>query len=164
MTFRNVPQLEAIVVTSFVNAATSDRGALAVAGIALMQMTGVRATVVNARTTIGAWGLTKGKPVGVKVRLEGPAMYRFLASCIEVVMPKIKEFQGIRSTTGDDAGNLSFGFTPDAVAMFPEIEGLFVHGFLSSSSHSSFFRLLFFLSSPYPICSSDDRSVHEKPQ
>lgn len=104
--------------------ALKDSAAVGVAGTIVQAMTGVRATVVYSKSQEAMWGLTKDKPIGVKAKMEGPAMYRFLASCVEFVMPKIKEYKGIKRSSGDDSGNISFGFSPEAVALFPEVEGM----------------------------------------
>jgi large subunit ribosomal protein L5 len=49
-------------------------------------------------------------------------MYHFLSKCVDVVMPKIKDWRGVKGSSGDSSGNLAFGFTPEEVAMFPEVE------------------------------------------
>lgn len=56
------------------------------------------------------------------VDLKGEDMYHFLGKLITVVLPRIKDWRGVRATTGDSSGNLSFGLEPDTVALFPEIE------------------------------------------
>ena len=60
--------------------------------------------------------------MSVTADLKGEEMYHFLGKLITVVLPRIKDWRGVRATTGDSSGNLSFGLEPDAVAMFPEIE------------------------------------------
>jgi large subunit ribosomal protein L5 len=37
-------------------------------------------------------------------------------------MPKIKEWKGVKGSSGDSSGNLTFGFTPEETALFPEVE------------------------------------------
>ena len=49
-------------------------------------------------------------------------MYHFLGKLIDVVLPRIKDWNGVRATTGDNSGNLSFGLNPEVVSGFPEIE------------------------------------------
>ncbi|EWC48502.1 hypothetical protein DRE_07736 [Drechslerella stenobrocha 248] len=85
-------------------------------------VTGVKAEIRLSRKSVANWGLKKEMEISAVARMSGPAMYKFLATCIDVVMPKIKEFKGVRGTTGDRSGNLAFGFDPEIVAMFPEIE------------------------------------------
>lgn len=121
-TFRNVPKLESVVVHTMVKQALDNPAYIAVAGTVVQAITGVRAEVVYSKKQLATWGLTKDKPIGVKSEIKGPQAYRFLSSLIDVVMPRIKDYKGIKGSTGDGSGNFAFGFTPTAVQMFPEVE------------------------------------------
>jgi len=68
------------------------------------------------------WGLRSGKFCAVSTELRGEDMYHFLSKCVDVVMPRIKDWKGIKGSSGDSSGNISFGFTPEVVALFPEME------------------------------------------
>jgi len=37
-------------------------------------------------------------------------------------MPKIKDWRGVKGSSGDTSGNIAFGLTSEEVAMFPEVE------------------------------------------
>jgi len=39
-----------------------------------------------------------------------------------VVMPRIKEYKGVSGSSGDGSGDLAWGFGPDVVGVFPEVE------------------------------------------
>ena len=88
----------------------------------MQNITNVRATVYRAKHTIANFGLRRGNPCAVGVELRGGDMYDFLAKVVEVVMPKIKEFRGVSGGSGDGSGDLSFGFGPEVVGSFPEVE------------------------------------------
>ena len=49
-------------------------------------------------------------------------MYHFLSKMVDLVLPRIKDWMGVRATTGDGSGNLTFGFEPEVVSLFPEVE------------------------------------------
>ena len=49
-------------------------------------------------------------------------MYNFLAKVVEVVMPRIKDYQGVSGQSGDNSGNIAWAFGPDTVGTFPEVE------------------------------------------
>lgn len=94
-----------------------------VAGMAVQAITNVRVTTHKSRSGESSWGLVKGKQtVSVTADLKGENMYYFLNKLVTIVMPKIKDYRGIRATTGDGSGNLSLGLTPEIVGTFPEIE------------------------------------------
>ena len=57
-----------------------------------------------------------------KAELKGEEMYHFLGKLVDVVLPRIKDWPGIKGSSGDSSGNISFGLVSENVAMFPEIE------------------------------------------
>lgn len=122
MTFRNVPRLKKIHVHSFLREAGSDSAHIHVAGMVLQAITNVRATVFDAKQTIANFSLRKGKPCAVGVELRGEDMYCFLSKVVETVMPKIKEFKGVSGASGTGSGDIGWGFGPDTVGSFPEVE------------------------------------------
>ncbi len=122
ITFRNVPTLTKIHVHTFVRDAVSGSEPLHVAGMVLQAITNVRCDVFRARKTIATFGLRKGKAMAVGCELRGEDMWCFLSKLVEVVMPRIKEYEGVSGTSGDGNGNLGWGYTSDVVGMFPEVE------------------------------------------
>jgi len=122
ITFRNLPKLDGVTVHAFVREATEDSAALHVASMVIQAITGQRCTAHAARSNVQNWGLRAGKYVAVSVDLRGEEMYHFLGKLIDVVMPRIRDWRGVKGSSGDDNGNISFGFKPDVVALFPEVE------------------------------------------
>ena len=103
--------------------ALQDSDYIAAAGMAVQSITGVRATVCYSKNHIAPWGLKEDMPVAVKVHLRGMQAWRFLSSCVDIVMPRIKDYKGVKGSAGDSSGNITFGFKPEELALFPEIEG-----------------------------------------
>ena len=124
VTFQTVPMLERVTVHAFCKAVIRGGSApIHVAGMVVQAITNVRVTTHKARTSEQVWGLVQGKQtISVTADLKGENMYHFLSKLITVVMPRIKDFRGLRATTGDSSGNLSLGLTPDIVGTFPEVE------------------------------------------
>lgn len=54
------------------------------------------------------------------VTLRGARMYEFLDRLINVALPRVKDFRGIKSTGFDGHGNYSLGITEQII--FPEID------------------------------------------
>lgn len=122
ITFRNVPTIERITVHTFPKDATRESAYLHVAGMVLQAITNVRCSVHRARQSIATLGLRQGKAVSVKCELTGEDMWHFLAKVVDVVMPKIKDYQGVKGSSGDRSGNLAIGLDRETVGGFPEIE------------------------------------------
>jgi len=122
ITFRNVPKLEKVTVHTMVKRALESSSHLHVAGMVVQAITNIRATTHKTRKSVAGFGIRQGQYVSLTAELNGEDMYHFLSKCIDVVMPKIKDWKGVKGSSGDSSGNISFGFTPEDVAMFPEIE------------------------------------------
>lgn len=120
--FSNIPQLERVTVHSMVKEAKSDSAHLHVAGMVMQAITNVRATAHATKKSVAGFNVRKGQYLSVTCDLTGEDMYHFLSKVVDVVMPKIKDFQGIKGSSGDSSGNLAFGLTAEQVALFPEIE------------------------------------------
>lgn len=109
-------------VHSFVQEATKGREPLDVASMAIQAITGVSVQLRQARHNVVQWGMRAGKRVAVVSELKGEDMYHFLSKLVDVVMPKMKDWRGIKGSSGDTSGNITFGMRPEEVAYFPEIE------------------------------------------
>lgn len=107
---------------SFIREATKDSAPLHVAGMVLQAITGVRAIPHVAKENIVNWNLREGKYVSVTSEVTGEYMHHFMGKLVDVVLPKIKDWKGVRGTSGDTSGNISFGLVPEEVGYFPEVE------------------------------------------
>lgn len=121
-TFRNIPRITNVTVHSMVPEAQENSANLHVAGMILQAISNVRAVSHKARHNVVGWGLREGRYVSATVTLERDDAQDFLAKFIDVVLPRIKEWKGVPGSSGDGHGNMSFGLTPDQLALFPEIE------------------------------------------
>lgn len=93
------------------------------AGMAVQAITNKKIETYKSRSNVQRWGIQKDKShVAVKAELRGEEMYHFFGKLVDVVMPRIKDWKGIKSTSGDGSGNITFGLDPEMVALFPEIE------------------------------------------
>lgn len=85
--------------------------------------------IIRAKKSVGGW-IRPGVPVGVKVDMKGASMFDFLATLVEFVLPRLREFNGIVlppqsssvNTPSAVSGVVSFGLPPEAMGFFPQIE------------------------------------------
>ncbi|KAK3944135.1 ribosomal protein L5 domain-containing protein [Diplogelasinospora grovesii] len=122
ITFRNIPEIKEITIATFVPEAIKEQDYLLVARTMLLAITGTTPEITKTKSNIAQWGLKEGERAGVKTTIYGNAAYEFLDRCIHIVFPRIKDWKGIKGTTGDGSGNLAWGFQPSEMAIFPEIE------------------------------------------
>lgn len=59
-------------------------------------------------------------PIGAKVTLRKERMYDFLDRLVNVVLPRVRDFEGVPADAFDGRGNYSLGLRDQLV--FPEIE------------------------------------------
>jgi large subunit ribosomal protein L5 len=124
ISFNNIPEIERITIHSYVkSAATEGSQWLHVAGMAIQAISNVRVETFKSRSSVAPWSIAPGRDtVAVKAELYGENVYHFLGKLVDVVMPKIKEWKGVKGSSGDESGNITFGLDPEVVAFFPEIE------------------------------------------
>ena len=79
---------------------------------------GQKAVITKASKSISNFKLREGMPIGVRVTLRGERMYDFLYRFISVVLPLIRDFQGMKRKL-DGHGNYTVGITDHTI--FPEI-------------------------------------------
>lgn len=85
----------------------------------LAQITGQKPIVTLSKKSISAFKLRKGVPIGEKVTLRGKRMFDFLERLINIVIPRMRDFQGIPEDSFDKNGNLTIGIKEHII--FPEI-------------------------------------------
>ncbi|MDD4902891.1 MAG: 50S ribosomal protein L5 [Candidatus Bipolaricaulis sp.] len=86
----------------------------------LAKITGQKPVVTKAKKSISDFKLTAGDPIGCKVTLRGERAYEFLNKLFNVVLPGIRDFRGVSSSSFDGRGNYTIGLTEQLT--FPEIE------------------------------------------
>ena len=115
-----IPAIKKIVVSMGVGEALTNKKLLDAAVEDLTQITGQKAVKTKARKSIANFKLREGNEVGVMVTLRGNIMYEFLDRLINVALPRVKDFRGIKASGFDGHGNFSLGITEQII--FPEID------------------------------------------
>lgn len=80
---------------------------------------GQKAVVTYAKKSVANFKLREGQKIGAKVTLRGDRMYEFFDRLISVALPRVRDFQGLSTTSFDGRGNYSFGIKEQII--FPEI-------------------------------------------
>jgi len=114
-----VPRLRKIVVNMGVGSAVENKGRVESASKDLAQITGQRPIVRKSKKAISSFKLREGMPIGCSVTLRGDRMWEFADRLISIVLPRIRDFRGVRDKL-DGRGNYSLGLSEQSV--FPEID------------------------------------------
>ncbi|TAJ17898.1 MAG: 50S ribosomal protein L5 [Planctomycetota bacterium] len=113
------PKLSKIVVNMGCKGAVENKALIDQAVREMAAITGQQPTVRKARKAISAFKLREGMPIGVAVTLRGDRMWEFADRLISVVLPRIRDFRGVKSKL-DGRGNFSLGLSEQSV--FPEVD------------------------------------------
>lgn len=86
----------------------------------LTQVTCQRFYLTRSKKAISNFKLKQNVPIGMSVTLRREKMYSFLDRLVNLSLPRIRDFQGLRRSGFDRFGSYSFGLLDQSV--FPEIE------------------------------------------
>lgn len=114
------PKLEKIIVNMGVGEATQNTKLMDAAMADLTLITGQKPLLRKARKSEAGFKLREGMPIGAKVTLRKERMYDFLDRLVNVVLPRVRDFEGVPANSFDGRGNYSLGLRDQLV--FPEID------------------------------------------
>lgn len=115
-----VPRVNKIVLNIGMGEALANAKAMEAAEKDLTTIAGQHPVITRAKKSIAAFKLRAGVPIGMMVTLRDQRMYEFLDKLVSVVLPRIRDFQGVPRDAFDGQGNYTLGMKEQIV--FPEIE------------------------------------------
>ncbi len=111
------PKVSKIVVSTGVGS-LKDKKKLELIIERLTRITGQAPAVRGAKKSIANFKSRVGDVAGYQVTLRGSRMQSFLDKLIHIVLPRFKDFRGIKPSAIDEMGNISIGLKEHIV--FPE--------------------------------------------
>ena len=114
------PRMEKIIINIGLSEAMEDKKVLEATSRDLAVITGQKPKVTKARQSIAGFKLRVGQPIGLMVTLRSQRMYDFFEKLVTVVLPRLRDFQGVSLKSFDGQGNYTLGITEQIV--FPEID------------------------------------------
>jgi len=97
--------------------------------LTLTRISGQKPVFIRARKSVSNFKVRAGYETACMVTLRGDRMWEFLDRLISLVIPRIKDFRGMKDTSFDGRGNYSFGVNEQGI--FPEVDmasAQFTHG------------------------------------
>lgn len=114
------PRVVKIVINVGLKEAQEDKGVLEKVGRQLSLITGQQPVTTLARRSIASFSLRAGQPIGMKVTLRRKRMYDFLEKFFRVILPRVKDFQGLNPNSFDAHGHYTLGIREQVI--FPELD------------------------------------------
>ena len=115
-----VPKLEKIVINMGVGEAKENAKILDSAVKDLETIAGQKAVLTRAKNSVANFKIREGMPIGCKVTLRGEKMYEFADRLINLALPRVRDFRGVKANSFDGRGNYTMGIKEQLI--FPEIE------------------------------------------
>ena len=153
-----VPNISKIVINTGVKNATVDKKNLEIVLNALAVVTGQKPKITAAKKSIATFKLREGDKIGLMVTLRGKRMFDFFEKLVNIILPRLRDFHGIRKESFDQSGNYTLGF--NEFSIFPEIDvgkmdaaligqGLEISIVTSAKNKEEGFKLLSALGMPF---------------
>ncbi len=109
----------------------------------------------KAKISVATFSIREGMVVGISATLRGEKMYAFFDKFVNIVLPRLRDFRGVKRTSFDKFGNYTLGMTDHTV--FPEIDvtkcasahGLEITFTVSNGSDGKGLRLLELMGMPF---------------
>lgn len=115
-----VPKLEKIIINMGVGEARENAKVLDGAVNDMTIISGQKPMITKAKKSIANFKLREGMNIGCKVTLRGSRMYEFADRLINIALPRVRDFRGVKANSFDGRGNYTMGIKEQLI--FPEIE------------------------------------------
>jgi large subunit ribosomal protein L5 len=115
-----IPRLTKIVVNMGIGEATQNPKLIDGAIEELALITGQHPTVRKARKSVASFKLREGMPIGVAVTLRRDRMWEFFDRLVNITLPRVRDFRGLRTKGFDGRGNYTIGLRDQLI--FSEID------------------------------------------
>jgi large subunit ribosomal protein L5 len=114
-----VPKVVKISINKGIGAAVADKKLIDAGVEELTLIAGQKAVPTKAKNSISNFKLRDGMPIGARVTLRGDRMYEFMDRLMNIALPRVRDFKGIRQKGFDGRGNYTLGVEEQII--FPEI-------------------------------------------
>ncbi|MAV56675.1 MAG: 50S ribosomal protein L5 [Candidatus Pelagibacter sp.] len=115
----SVPKIEKVVINMGLGIDALDKKILETCVKDISAITGQHPVITKFKKSISNFKTRKGGNAGLKVTLRNDRMYEFIDRLVNIALPRIKDFRGLKDTNCDKFGNFSFGIKEHII--FPEI-------------------------------------------
>ena len=114
-----VPKLEKIVLNMGLGDVKDNSKSFNLSVEELGLISGQKPIVTKAKKSISNFKLRENQNIGAKVTLRSDKMYEFFDRLVSVVLPRVRDFEGVSPKSFDGRGNYNLGVKEQLI--FPEI-------------------------------------------
>lgn len=114
-----VPRMDKIVISMGIGKAIQDKKFIEIAKKDLTMISGQKPVVCKSKKSVSNFKLREDMEIGLKVTVRGVRMFEFMDRLINLAIPRVRDFRGLKTEGFDGRGNYSMGLSEQSV--FPEI-------------------------------------------
>lgn len=115
-----VPKMTKIVVNMGIGDVLKNKEGKASLIADMATITGQQPSQRKAKISVASFSVRKGMIVGLSSTLRGVRMYDFFEKFVNIVLPRLRDFRGVKTKSFDNFGNYTVGIADHSV--FPEID------------------------------------------
>jgi large subunit ribosomal protein L5 len=115
-----IPALKKITINVGIGDMLKNKEAKAAFEKDLALIAGQKLSERKAKLSVATFSIREGMVVGLSGTLRGERMYDFFDKFVNIVLPRLRDFRGVKRTSFDKMGNYTLGLTDHTV--FPEID------------------------------------------
>ncbi|NMB56951.1 50S ribosomal protein L5 [Candidatus Beckwithbacteria bacterium] len=115
-----VPRLKRIIITMGIGDSCRDKGLRDKIVAYMSAIAGQKVQFCQTKRSIAEFGIRQGDSVGIKATLRGERAYEFLDKLCSIVLPRVRDFQGVKANAFDQNGNYNLALKEQII--FPEVD------------------------------------------
>lgn len=115
-----VPRIKKVTINMGVKEMAHDKGLIEKIVQQMTAIVGQKPKITRAKVAIANFKLRENDPIGITATLRGNRMYDFMTKLFQIVLPRVRDFQGVSLTAFDKGGNYTLGLSEQII--FPEID------------------------------------------
>ena len=115
----SLPRLTKVVINYRVSDAKESKESLEAAIEEITSITGQKPQLTKAKKAVSSFKVRQNDPLALKVTLRSSRMYDFVEKLFNLILPRLRDFKGMKLNAFDDAGN--YNLTIKDQTLFPEI-------------------------------------------
>lgn len=162
-----VPKLIKIVINTGLGEALANKKVIEEATKQFATISGQKPVVTHARHDISSFKVRRADAIGLKVTLRKKMMYDFFEKLVKIVLPRLRDFRGVKESGFDGKGNYTLGLTEQIVfseidySEIDKIRGLEITFVTTAKDKNQTKKLLEMLGLPFTR-SNRDQGKHSK--
>lgn len=115
-----VPELKKITINLGIGALSKNKEGKESLQRDMALIAGQKLSERKAKISVATFSIREGMVVGLSATIRGERMYAFFDKFVNIVLPRLRDFRGVKAISFDKFGNYTIGMTDHTV--FPEID------------------------------------------